>query len=582
MSKLDKRGITSALSEKRAAIYIRVSTQYQVDRASLPVQREELINYARLVIGIDNYVVFSDAGYSAKNTDRPDYQKMMARVRTGEFSHILVWKIDRISRNLLDFAAMYAELKRLGVTFVSKNEQFDTSSAMGEAMLKIILVFAELERNMTSERVSAVMVSRANDGIWNGGKIPFGYSYDKESKTFSVDDAEAKTVLHIYDLYESRRSLVAVARELNEKGIKPRSGIAWNPVTVRTMLTNPFYSGTYRYNYRNESNPKSFSYKPEGEWVLVNDHHPAIVSSERQGLIVQTLRSKQRGTPSPGQTYQRRNVHIFAGLLRCGCCGSNMASTIDRERSDGWRPSIYACTRHRRFGDCDNKYVSDISLGPFVLNFIANMIKASKSFGKSTSVDTLEKKLLRGDLFSSVDHIGRSGLEELYNHLRSGYGSIEFESSGVASAESGADLAEREVLLSEKRRLERALSRLKSLYLYSEDTMAEKDYIIERKQLSDQLDGVNDRLEEVEHLESSAISLSDEEFMAKASYFILTQQLQDKRFVDYERFIRKIDPQIVKDFLNSVVTNFCIKNGLTTSILFKNGLELQFFYKQAE
>lgn len=80
---------------------------------------------------------------------------MMSRIRTGEFTHILVWKIDRISRNLLDFASMYAELKELGITFISKNEQFDTSSAIGEAMLKIILVFAELERNMVSERVSA-------------------------------------------------------------------------------------------------------------------------------------------------------------------------------------------------------------------------------------------------------------------------------------------------------------------------------------------------------------------------------------------------------------------------------------------
>ena len=132
--------------EKKAAIYVRVSTQYQVDRASLPVQREELINYAKYALGISDYVIFEDAGYSAKNTDRPDYQQMMARMRTGEFSHLLVWKIDRISRNLLDFSVMYAELKELGVVFVSKNEQFDTSSAMGEAMLKIILIFAELER----------------------------------------------------------------------------------------------------------------------------------------------------------------------------------------------------------------------------------------------------------------------------------------------------------------------------------------------------------------------------------------------------------------------------------------------------
>lgn len=570
-----------AVTTLKAAIYIRVSTQYQVDRASLPVQREELINYAKYALDITDCVVFEDAGYSAKNTDRPDYQRMMARVRTGEFSHLLVWKIDRISRNLLDFAAMYAELKKLGIVFVSKNEQFDTSSAMGEAMLKIILVFAELERNMTSERVSAVMLSRANDGIWNGGKVPFGYAYDKDSKQFSIIEDEAQVVLHIYDLYESVKSLTTVAKSLNEKGVRSRTGKPWNPTTVRTMLTNPFYAGTYRYNYWDESS-KSFTVKDKDEWVLVLDHHPAIVTPERQEIIAVMLQSKQRGWAGAGMTYQRKNIHIFAGLLKCGCCGYTMIASPDRERSDGWRPSVYKCSRQRRFGDCDNKYVSDVTLGPFALNFIANLIRASNSFGKSTSIETLEKKLLRGDMFSQVDHIERPGLEELYTHLRSGFDPLAFETRTVDAAESGAALQERDLLLSEKRRLERALNRLKSLFLYGEEAMAEKDYLVERKQLMDALEEKDAQLEELEAEVASSITMSDEEFMAKASYFILSQQLQDKRFVDYEKFIRKIDPQIVKDFLNSVVTNFCIKNGLTTSILFKNGLEVQFSYKAQE
>lgn len=569
------------LTDQKVAIYIRVSTQYQVDRASLPVQREELIAYSKYVLGIDSYEVFEDPGYSAKNTDRPDYQRMMARVRTGEFSHILVWKIDRISRNLMDFTAMYDELKRLGVTFVSKNEQFDTSSAMGEAMLKIILVFAELERNMTSERVSAIMLSRATTGVWNGGKVPFGYSYDKDSQTFHINDEEAKIVLHIYDLYESIQSLTTVAKELNEKGLRARSGKPWNPVTVRILLTNPFYAGTYRYNYRDEAQ-KTFQVKPESEWVLVEDHHPAIVTRERQLAVEAILQAHQRGRAGGGLTYQRKHIHIFAGLLRCGCCGSSMASTVDRARSDGWRPSVYICTRRRRFNDCQNKYVTDMTLGPFVLNFLANLIRVSESFGKSTSIGTLEKKLLRGDTFATVDHIGRPGLEELYNHLRAGFGELDFNSGGVKAAESSAELQERDILLSERRRLERALNRLRSLFLYGEDAMPEKDYLTERKQLIDQLDETNARLEEIERREVATLSISDEEFMAKASYFVLTQQLLDRRYVDYEKFIRKIDPQIVKDFLNSVVSNFCIKNGLTTSILFKNGIELQFFYKGAE
>lgn len=567
------------IKQKRAAIYVRVSTQYQVDRASLPVQRSELVNYAKYALDIPDFVIFEDAGYSAKNTDRPDYQQMMARIRTGEFSHLLVWKIDRISRNLLDFAAMYSELKQLGVVFVSKNEQFDTSSAMGEAMLKIILVFAELERNMTAERVSAVFLSRANDGIWNGGKVPFGYAYDKQTKAFSILEDEAKTVRLIYALYESSKSLVTVSKALNERGIKTRSGSEWSPTTVHTMLSNPFYSGTYRYNYRNESDPHHHVPKKKEDWILVKNHHPAIVSPEHQAAVELILASKSYGK---NQTYQRKNIHAFAGLLTCGYCGSTMAATIDRARADGWRPSVYICSRRRMSNDCQNKYVSDVTLGPFVLNFFANLIKASNSFGKSTSIETLEKKLLRGDTLSIVDHIERPGLEELYNHLRSGFDEKPFDSLAVNAAEASSDVQERDLLLADKRRLERALKRLNAIYLYGDEEIPGKDFILDRKSITDSLQQIDDRLKELDAAAVFDVSLSDDEFMEKASQFILTQQLLDKRSVNYEKFIRKIDPRIVKDFLNETVSNFCIKDGLTTSILLKNGIELRFCYKSQQ
>ena len=119
------------MTSARVAIYIRVSTTHQVDKDSLPMQRQDLIAYAKLMLHTTDCVIFEDAGYSGKNMDRPRFQSMMKQIRQGLFTHVLVWKIDRISRNLLDFASMYEELKSLGVTFVSKNEQFDTSTAMG-------------------------------------------------------------------------------------------------------------------------------------------------------------------------------------------------------------------------------------------------------------------------------------------------------------------------------------------------------------------------------------------------------------------------------------------------------------------
>ena len=322
----------------KVAIYIRVSTHWQVDKESLPVQRRDLISYCKLILNTENYVIFEDPGYSAKNTDRPDFQKMMARVRTGEFTHILVWKIDRISRNLLDFAAMYQELKELGVTFVSKNEQFDTSTAIGEAMLKIILVFAELERHMTSERATAAMLSRATNGKWNGGKVPFGYRYDKDAQEFLIDEDEAKVVKLMYDLYDEQRSLLAVSKELNERGYRSRKGALWSPVTVGNLMRSPFYIGVMRYNYRDESGT-TFSFKPESEWIMFEEHHPQIVTHEQWSRVVTTMQSQRRGQPGHGKTFNRGNVHIFAGLVTCGYCGSLMRATKDRVRSDGSRTS---------------------------------------------------------------------------------------------------------------------------------------------------------------------------------------------------------------------------------------------------
>ena len=106
-----RKSILEQVTAEKVAIYVRVSTVWQIDKDSLQVQKRELSAYCEMVLGIKDYVIFEDPGYSAKNTDRPAYQQMMDRLRTGEFSHILVWKIDRISRNLLDFATMYAELK---------------------------------------------------------------------------------------------------------------------------------------------------------------------------------------------------------------------------------------------------------------------------------------------------------------------------------------------------------------------------------------------------------------------------------------------------------------------------------------
>lgn len=577
------KSVSDKLAAQKCALYVRVSTHWQIDKDSLPVQREELINYSKYVLGIDTYEIFEDAGYSGKNTDRPAFQQMMARLRSGEFSHLLVWKIDRISRNLLDFAAMYDELKSLGITFVSKNEQFDTSNAIGEAMLKIILVFAELERNMTSERVTAVMLSRASSGQWNGGKIPYGYDYDKETSVFSVNEAEAAVVCRLYDLYEESRSLLQVARTINAAGIRTRNGYPWNPTTVSKILKSPFYTGVYRYNYHDESksngNASTKHLKKPDDWILLADHHPAIIETERQERVIEMLSGNRRSNQDSSKTYVRKNVHIFAGMLTCGACGSQMQCSRDRPRADGFRPSVYLCSGKRRFHNCDNKYISDITVAPFVLNYIANIIKAQENFGRSTSIETFERKLLRGKMFNNVRGIEREGLEELYTLIKYGKLSDEvFTPEYAASPDNAPSEEERELLTAEKQKRERALARLQTLYLYSDEAMSEQDYLAERQRLNADIASLDQRLEEIEQQASGQRSLSDDEFMYNASVFLLTHNLKDKRFINYESTVRQIEPKVIRELTFSAIQKIVILNGKITEIRFRNGIEHKFLY----
>lgn len=577
--KVFNMSVSDKLRSLKVAIYIRVSTHWQVDKDSLQVQKRELIAYAQMVLGIQDYFIFEDAGYSAKNTDRPDYQEMMERLRSGEFSHLLVWKIDRISRNLLDFASMYEELKRLGVTFVSKNEQLDTSTAIGEAMQKIILVFAELERKMTGERVTSVMLSRAENGQWNGGRIPYGYKYDKQTKEFEPDPIESKVVRRIYELYEREQSLLYVTRYLNEHGVFARSEKQWTPTTISKILKNPFYIGHYRYNVTQQGDT-GYKARDESEWIIFENHHSPIVDDVLFDRIQFLLKRNRRGGVAEGISYARKNTHIFAGIVRCGICGSNMSATLDRVRADGWRPSIYGCNRRRSSNiDCQNKYISDILVGPFVFNYIANIIRAKDSITKRTGLTGLEKKLLRGEIFSGVEAICPDGLQQMHDLLLTGVSGLEYRPAGVFS-KSSESVNERDALLSRKLKHEVAMNRLKSLYLYGDGNLAEKDYIVERQRILSAIDEIDQKLSEFKEDEDDYGPLADDEFIEKASYFMMVSKLLKDTYVDYEKYIRQIDPSIPRSFIKSVIESIEATDGKITAIVFKNGIRHSFTYKK--
>nr|WP_300649475.1 recombinase family protein [uncultured Anaerobutyricum sp.] len=562
--------------EIKVAIYIRVSTTHQIDRDSIPMQKKDLMTYCEFILNTDNYVIFEDAGYSGKNTVRPAYQKMMDRVRNDEFTHILVWKIDRISRNLLDFASMYQELKKLGVVFISKNEQFDTGTAIGEAMLKIILVFAELERNMTSERVTATMISRASNGQWNGGRIPFGYSYDSDTSTFSVREDEAAICRKLRDLYLENKSLIYTARALNAEGFKTRAGVDWTPPAVWIIASSPFYAGIYRYNRYKGTVGRTIN--SEDEWVVIPNHHPAIFSLAEHEAMKSLLKTNSRNIENPvGRLHTTSNVHIFQGIAYCGKCKSRLTSSPGRKSSTGFQASNYSCPLRRKSKKCNNKTINDIVLGEFVINYILNMLNAKKMFSKIKTPDELQKQLLCGSTFSGIDHIDADGLNEYYNLLSRYSSDNSFIFAKRPQKKKAAVSKELASLRKEKERQERAMTRLQDLYLYSENAMSEKDFIIRKEDISYRLKEINHKLGVLS--DDSDSFLSDEEFIKQASHFLIQSELKNKKYIYFKNLVNAVSPEILKSYIDTILDSVYITDSKVTSIVFKNGLTHNFIYK---
>lgn len=562
------------MTDPRVAIYIRVSTTHQIDKDSLPMQRQDLIAYTKLMLHTTNYVIFEDAGYSGKNMDRPRFQSMMKQIRQGLFTHVLVWKIDRISRNLLDFASMYEELKSLGVTFVSKNEQFDTSTAMGEAMLKIILVFAELERNMTSERVTATMISRASNGQWNGGRVPFGYSYDSEKKEFYINEKEAPIVRLIHDTYEQNSSLLNLTRILNDSGYKTRAGNEWSPISVRIILKNFWYTGCYQYNRLKDGCRQKE--KDQSEWVTIPNHHPALISLKQKERIVEMLRSNYKLIAANNIYYTSNNVHVFGGLVTCAYCGRRYIATTDTKK--GWKMGRYGCpTRRYSKTKCTNNSVSDLTLGDFVFNYFVNLLKVQKHAKDITTTDELQRQLLSGYTFSSVKGLSPQSLLDTLRLIHTLNPSEKIYGKTKAIKKIAKPDKQLFTLRAKQSKLKRALDRLTTLYLYSESSMSEADFVAKKAEITDNITKTEAEISELVKTDIHS-DITDSEFLRKASEFVISQQLASRNYISYERLARTVDVNITREFIVGTIEQITVRDGHIESILFRNGLSHKFIY----
>ncbi|MBQ2752734.1 MAG: recombinase family protein [Firmicutes bacterium] len=236
------------------AIYARQSVDKK-DSISIDTQVEfckKELDYS------DDYKVYSDKGYSGSNISRPAFQQMIHDVRNGIIDHIIVYRLDRISRSVLDFSNLMNVFNKHGTTFVSTQEKFDTKSPIGKAMLNIIMVFAQLERETIQMRIRDNYYSRAEKGMYPGGPAPFGFELDEKkenglkTKYLKEDDDKALIVKNMFEWYGVEcLTLGGIARRLNEKGVKGNNGAAWSSNRVSMLLRNPIYvradNAVYKY-----------------------------------------------------------------------------------------------------------------------------------------------------------------------------------------------------------------------------------------------------------------------------------------------------------------------------------------------
>ena len=557
---------------RRAALYVRVSTKYQIDKDSLPMQRKKLKEYCKL-IDIPDFEIFEDDGYSAKNTDRPMFQEMMNRIRASEFTHLIVWKVDRISRNLLDFASMYQELKERKVTFISLNEQFDTSTPIGGAMLKIILIFAELEREMTSERVTATMLDRAENGLWNGARPPIGLAVDPETKILVPVPDEKETVNLIFNLYKKMRSCRKVARFLQQNGPAPKYHHEWLPEFIRRTIRNQLYIGTYIYNRREFHGPEH----PKAEWIVKENNHPGIVPKDLFDLC-NDIMDKNAQTRDVSEIRRTKHIHIFSGKIFCGTCGGNMNASKDKARENGLRPSVYRCGRRARQLDCENKkIISDLFLGPFVFNYVANLARIQKNHKNIDSPEKLESVLLTGDIFNGV-RLEPDCLENTFSLLTCKGVKKGAYVPDICDSDDNENTEERIAILErEKEKCKNAVSRLTELYMFDPDAITKEEFSEKRRELNRRIRELSDQAAELK--EGGAPSAEDLSFIKKASAFLVARKISSAEYIDFLQICADLDAEILKDFIDQIIDRIDVQDGRIIRIRFVSGLEHEFIYK---
>jgi site-specific DNA recombinase len=334
----------------RCAIYCRVSTSMQAegDFSSIDAQREsaEALIRSQAANGWEAIdPIFEDAGFSAATTNRPALQRLLSEVRANRVDVVIVYKLDRLSRNQRDLLGLLDEFAARGVAFKSVTQNFDTSGPMGKAMIGMLGVFGELERGMISERTRDKVVAARRRGRWTGGVVPLGF--DLVEGKLVVNETEAERVRQIFGFYLEHQTITATLAEVQKRGWRSKSwttksgtfheGSPFTVASLRRLLTSPYSAG--RISVGDET--------VEGE-------HAAIVDVEQWEEVQRLIEANGRD----GGSTRNRSGALLQGLIRCTHCDAAMTPTSTKRGSRVY--SYYTCVSAQKKGwaSCPTKSIA--------------------------------------------------------------------------------------------------------------------------------------------------------------------------------------------------------------------------------
>ncbi|MDB8660541.1 recombinase family protein [Streptococcus anginosus] len=314
------------MTTNKVAIYVRVSTTNQVEEGySIDEQKDKLSSYCHIK-DWSIYNIYTDGGFSGSNTERPALEQLIKDAKKKLFDTVLVYKLDRLSRSQKDTLYLIEEIFiKNGIEFLSLQENFDTSTPFGKAMIGLLAVFAQLEREQIKERMQLGKLGRAKSGksmMW--ARTSYGYDYHKETGTVTINELEAIAVRDIFNSYLAGMSITKLRDKLNDKYPKTPN---WHYRIIRGILANPVYCGYNQY---------------KGQ-IFLGNHEP-IISEKTFNKTQDELKARQiaaaqfSNNPRPF-----RAKYMLSGIAQCGYCWAPLQITLGTIRKDGSRNIRYQC-----------------------------------------------------------------------------------------------------------------------------------------------------------------------------------------------------------------------------------------------